>query len=440
MKSNTIVSLITPPLNSAVAVIRLSGDEAFDIAGKMFSRKLGAHGQSIYGNIVNGEEVIDQVLLVNFKGPKSFTGEDVVEISCHGSMLIANQIISLAISLGARMAERGEFSSRAFYNGKIDLVQAEAIMSIIEASTIEAKKLALYSLEGETSKLVSPIVTNLADLLSNIEVNIDYPEYQDIEEITISRIQKECEKMVETITSLLGQSKKSQYIVNGFNVAIVGQPNTGKSSLLNAFLNEDKAIVSNIPGTTRDIVEGSVSLNGLPLHLLDTAGIRESDNIIEKIGIERSEKTIDKADLVIMVLDASREINKEEQELLDKISGKKHIIVYNKADLLDTKDENKKYISALNKDINVLKDEILKMFDLTPNDITPSLCSSRQIGLLEQAKANLLTSIEDAKNGLSVDLIAISLKQSYDNLKEILGESVNVDLSEEIFSRFCVGK
>jgi len=440
MKSNTIISLITPPLNSAVAVIRLSGDDAFDIASKMFSRKLGEHGYSIYGNIINGEEVIDQVLLVRFKGPKSFTGEDVVEISCHGSMLIANQIISLAISLGARMAERGEFSSRAFYNGKIDLVQAEAIMSIIEASTIEAKKLALYSLEGETSKLVSPIVTNLADLLSNIEVNIDYPEYQDIEEITIERVQNECEKMVNVISKLLGQSKKSQYIVNGINVAIVGLPNTGKSSLLNAFLNEDKAIVSNIPGTTRDIVEGNVSLNGLPLHLLDTAGIRESDNIIEKIGIERSEKTIEKADLIIMVLDASREVNDEENELLERIKNKKHIIVYNKADLLKEKNENNKYISAINKDIDSLKEAILKEFDLTPQDITPSLCSSRQMGLLEQAKTNLIAAINDAKNGLSIDLIAVSLKQSYDNLKEILGENVNVDLSEEIFSRFCVGK
>ena len=440
MKSNTIISLITPPLNSAVAVIRLSGDDAFDIASKMFSRKLGEHGYSIYGNIINGDEVIDQVLLVRFKGPKSFTGEDVVEISCHGSMLIANQIISLAISLGARMAERGEFSSRAFYNGKIDLVQAEAIMSIIEASTIEAKKLALYSLEGETSKLVSPIVTNLADLLSNIEVNIDYPEYQDIEEITIERVQNECEKMVDVISRLLGQSKKSQYIVNGINVAIVGLPNTGKSSLLNAFLNEDKAIVSNIPGTTRDIVEGNVSLNGLPLHLLDTAGIRESDNIIEKIGIERSEKTIEKADLIIMVLDASRKVNEEENELLERIKDKKHIIVYNKADLLEEKNENNKYISAINKDIDSLKEAILKEFDLTPQDITPSLCSSRQIGLLEQAKTNLISAINDAKNGLSIDLIAVSLKQSYDNLKEILGENVNVDLSEEIFSRFCVGK
>ena len=246
--------------------------------------------------------------------------------------------------------------------------------------------------------------------------------------------------MVDVISKLLGQSKKSQYIVNGINVAIVGLPNTGKSSLLNAFLNEDKAIVSNIPGTTRDIVEGNVSLNGLPLHLLDTAGIRESDNIIEKIGIERSEKTIEKADLIIMVLDASREVNEEENELLERIKDKKHIIVYNKADLLKEKNENNKYISAINKDIDSLKEAILKEFDLTPQDITPSLCSSRQIGLLEQAKTNLISAINDAKNGLSIDLIAVSLKQSYDNLKEILGENVNVDLSEEIFSRFCVGK
>ena len=440
MNNQTIVSLITPPLNGAVAVIRISGDEALQIANDIFSKKISEPNKVLYGTILDHEEKIDQVVLTYFAGPRSFTGEDVIEISCHGSMLIANQIISLIISKGARMAERGEFSSRAYFNNKIDLVQAEAILSMVEATSIEAKKLALYSLEGQTSSLLKPIITQLADLLSNIEVNIDYPEYEDIEEVTIYRVQHECDEMINTLSSLLNQSKKSQYFVKGIKVALVGLPNTGKSSLLNAFLNQDKAIVTDIPGTTRDIVEGDINLDGLPLHLLDTAGIRHADNKVEQIGIEKSQQSIDEADLVIMVLDSSRNLTPEEDELLNLIKNKNHIIVYNKADLLENLDQDKLYISALNKDISKLKEEIKKMFNLSINDDTPSLCSARQIGLLEKARANLVKANEDALNNLPIDLVSISIKQCYDTLKDILGLNVNVDLSEEIFSRFCVGK
>ena len=440
MNNQTIVSLITPPLNSAVAVIRVSGDDALEIVSGIFSRKISTPNQALFGTIFDHQEKIDQVILTYFAAPKSFTGEDVIEISCHGSMLIANQIISLIISRGARMAERGEFSSRAYYNNKIDLIQAEAILSMIEATSIEAKKLALYSLEGQTSELLKPLITQLADLLSNIEVNIDYPEYEDIEEVTISRIQKECLHMIDVLSSLLNQSRKSQYFVHGIKVALVGLPNTGKSSLLNAFLNQEKAIVTDIPGTTRDIVEGSINLDGLPLHLLDTAGIRKSNNKVEQIGIEKSQKSIDEADLIIMVLDSSKSISQEEQELLDLIKNKNHLIVYNKSDLLQNLDEDKLYISALNKDISKLKLEIKKMFNLTNSDITPSLCSTRQIGLLVKAKESLTKAYEDSLINLPIDLVSVSIKQSYDTLKEILGLNVNVDLSEEIFSRFCVGK
>lgn len=440
MNNQTIVSLITPPLNGAVAVIRISGDEALQIANDIFSKKISEPNKVLYGTILDHEEKIDQVVLTYFAGPRSFTGEDVIEISCHGSMLIANQIISLIISKGARMAERGEFSSRAYFNNKIDLVQAEAILSMVEATSIEAKKLALYSLEGQTSSLLKPIITQLADLLSNIEVNIDYPEYEDIEEVTIYRVQHECDEMINTLSSLLNQSKKSQYFVKGIKVALVGLPNTGKSSLLNAFLNQEKAIVTDIPGTTRDIVEGDINLDGLPLHLLDTAGIRHADNKVEQIGIEKSQQSIDEADLVIMVLDSSRNLTQEEDELLNLIKNKNHIIVYNKADLLENLDQDKLYISALNKDISKLKEEIKKMFNLSINDVTPSLCSARQIGLLEKARANLVKANEDALNNLPIDLVSISIKKCYDTLKDILGLNVNVDLSEEIFSRFCVGK
>ncbi len=436
----TIVSLITPPLNAAVAVIRMSGDEAKTIAQEIFSRPIEKPNYAYYGNIIDGKEIVDQVLLTYFASPKSFTGEDVVEISTHGSMLIANQVIELIISKGARLAERGEFSSRAYYNNKIDLVQAEAILSTIEANTLEAKKLALYSLNGETSSLIKPLIDNLASLLSNIEVNIDYPEYLDIEEVTYSRIKKECLEMVNELDKLLSQSKKSQYFMHGINVCLVGLPNTGKSSLLNAFLNQEKAIVTNVPGTTRDIVEGNINLDGLPLHLLDTAGIRKADNVVEQIGISKSQESIKNADLVIMVLDATRQINEEEKEILNSIKDKNYILVYNKKDLIDKVDDDKIYISALNKDISPLKKKILSLFNLSSSDLTPSLCTSRQVGLLQKTKNSLLKAQEDALNNVPIDLVSVSIKESYDSLKEILGMNVNIDLSEEIFSRFCVGK
>ena len=440
MFNQTIVSLITPPMMGAVAVIRMSGDDALEIAQQMFSRKISEPNRVYYGRIVDKQEIIDEVVLTYFKGPRSFTGEDVVEISCHGSMLVANQIISLAISLGARLAQRGEFSSRAYYNNKIDLVQAEAINSLIKAVTPEQKQLALYSLKGETSNVLKPIIDGLADILSNIEVNIDYPEYMDIEVVTTDKIITSCHNMRESITSLLLQSKRSQYVVQGIKVALVGLPNTGKSSLLNAFLNEDKAIVTNIPGTTRDVVEGTVNLNGLLVNLLDTAGIRESDNIVEQKGIEKSQKSIETADLIIMVTEAGREFNEEELEIYETIKNKKHIVVFNKSDLTDSFDKEGIYISAQNKDIDNLKRKMLEMFDLLSNDMKPSLCSAREIALLSSAEAHLERAVEDAKNYIPLDLVVVSIKAAYDDLKEILGLSVNIDLSEEIFSRFCVGK
>lgn len=437
---NTIVSLITPPLMGAVAVIRISGDEALDIASSIFSRRIKEPNKVVFGNIQNGENIVDEVLLTYFKGPKSFTGEDVIEISCHGSMLIANEIISLIISKGARMAERGEFSSRAYANGKIDLVQAEGINSLILSTTAEQKKLAMYSLKGETSSKLSPLITKLADILANIEVNIDYPEYQDIEEVTERQIILECDYIAKEIMTMLNQSKKSQYIVHGVNVALVGLPNAGKSSLLNALLNQNKAIVSSIPGTTRDVVEGNINLGGLPLHLLDTAGIHEASNEIEALGITKSQEEIEKADLVIFVKDATTLFSKEERELLNSIENKKHIVVFNKADLINDKKEEGIYISAINKDVTELKDEILKMFDLSVNDIIPSLCSTREIGLLEKAKEDMLRAKEEAEYCFSLDLISVYIKEAYDTLKEIIGERVSVDLEKEIFSRFCVGK
>lgn len=437
-----IVSLITPPLKGAIALIRLSGDNTIEIANAIFSKKIEESYKVYHGYIIDKEndEKIDEVLLSYFQGPKSFTGEDVIEISCHGSMIIANQIIELCIKKGARIAERGEFSSRAFYNGKIDLIQAEAINSLINAETLQAKKLQMFSLEGQTSKLIYPIKENLADILSLIEVNIDYPEYEDVEQITDEKIITDVDLIIDQINRLIQDGEKSKLINEGIKVALIGRPNVGKSSLLNALLKQDKAIVTNIPGTTRDIVEGKVNLNGIILNLLDTAGIRDSFDEIEKIGIEKSKSLLIEADLIILVLEAGVVTN-EDKKLIEITKDKKRIIVYNKMETVKEKDPNKIYISALNKDIKALENEIFKIFNLKEIDeLTPSLCSSREIGLLNKVKENLLEAKKEAKEGVSLDLVSIHLKNAYDALKDILGEEVSVDLEKEIFSRFCVGK
>ena len=439
-----IVSLITPPLKGAVAVIRLSGDTSLEIINKMFSREIKDSYRVYYGFIIDQEteEKVDEVLVSYFKGPKSFTGEDVVEISCHGSMIIVDQIIGLAIRYGARIAERGEFSSRAFFNGRIDLVQAESINSLINAETLQSKRLQMFSLTGQTSNLIKPIKEELADILSLIEVNIDYPEYLDIEEMTNEKIIDEIDPLIKKIDHLIKDGERSKLINEGIKVAIVGRPNVGKSSLLNALLKQDKAIVTNIPGTTRDIVEGRVNLNGIILNLLDTAGIRESYDEVEKIGIEKSKASLEDADLVLLVLEANK-LLKEDEELIELTKDKTRIIVYNKKELINNNqiESDKIYISALNKDIKDLEKAISKLFNLEQiSDVSPSLCSSREIGLLTKVKTNLLQAKKEAENYISLDLISISLKTAYDNIKDILGEEVKVDLANEIFSRFCVGK
>ena len=437
---DTIVSLITPPLKGAVAVIRISGEKTLEIVQEIFSRKIEKSHYVYYGYILNKEEKVDEVMLSYFKGPKSFTGEDVIEISCHGSMLIVDQIISLLLSKGCRLAERGEFTSRAFYNGRIDLVQAEAVNSLINAQTKEAKQISLYSLNGQTSSLLYPVRDHLADILSLIEVNIDYPEYEDVEEMTHEKMIKELDELILTVSNLIKDGEKSKLITEGINVSIVGRPNVGKSSLLNALVKKEKAIVTNIPGTTRDIVEGQINLNGLIINLLDTAGIREASDEVEKIGIERSKESIEKADLVILVLEADK-LEDEDKELLEYTKDKQRIIVYNKKDLVSSNKEEGIYISAKNHDIKELENEISKIFALDKlNALTPSLSSSREIGLLTKAKEGLIQAKQEALMGISLDLISVNVKMSYDAIKSILGEEVKTDLSEEIFSRFCVGK
>ena len=436
----TIVALATAPIKSALSIVRLSGDDVFDVLNKCFSKDISNIKERtiIYGSIHNNEEKIDDVILLAYKGPKSFTGEDSIEIICHGSPLIAKQIIETCIKSGARMATNGEFSSRAYMHNKIDLIQAEAINDVVNSTTKEAKNLSLLSLDGKTSSLLKPIKTRIADILSLIEVNIDYPEYEDIEVANRDKIISVVDELIPQIDSLLSDGQKARIINEGVKVAIVGKPNVGKSTLLNAFLGEDKAIVTDIAGTTRDVVEGSVNIDGIIYHLFDTAGIRESNDLIESIGIEKSKKKIQESDIVIVVLDGSSDLDEEDRLIIDYTKKFNPLIVYNKNDSSERK--NELAISAINNQIEPLIKAIKERIGVDEKAFSkPALNNARQLGLLSKAKEALLTAKKDALDNLTVDLISTSLFDAYTSILEILGESNQLDLSKEIFSRFCVG-
>ena len=434
----TIVALATPPLKSALAIVRLSGDDCFKIVSKVFSKEIKpVNDKEVhYGFVQDNGKQIDQVVLLSYVNPHSFTGEDSVEIICHGSPLIANEVIALLIKNGARMATNGEFSSRAYLNGKIDLVQAEAINDIINATTTESRDLSMVSLKGETSKMFKPIKERIADILSQIEVNIDYPEYEDIEVVTKEKIIKFCGDICQEIDALINEGEHARIYREGLKIAIVGKPNVGKSSILNRLIKSDKAIVTDIAGTTRDVVEGDFNLSGVPCHLFDTAGLRESDDIIEKIGINKSKDAIENADLVLFVVDNSG----LDKDLYELVRNKKHIIVTNKADLVKNKERNVLYISAKENDVEPLINEIKKVMNIGELSVKPSFNNTRQLGLLKNISNSLKTAIEDAKKDLPVDLISVSIMVAYNAALDLTGENNKNDLTNEIFCRFCVGK
>ena len=434
----TIVALATPKLKSALAIIRLSGDDCFDVVSKIFSKDLRVNKKRDihFGYIKDGDKEIDQVVLLTYVAPHSFTGEDSIEIICHGSMLIADQIIKLILKNGVRYATNGEFSSRAFLNGKVDLIQAEAINDMINATTDEAKELSMLALKGENSKVFKPIKEKIGELLAKVEVNIDYPEYEDIEITSKEEIIKTSKEIIALLDELIKQGEKDKIYREGLKIAIVGKPNVGKSSLLNALINEDKAIVTSIAGTTRDIVEGDFSLMGVPIHLYDTAGLHESDDIIEQIGIEKAKNSINESDLILFVVDETG----IDTSLYNLIKDKKHIIVYNKKDIFNDNDKNKLYVSAKEKDIKPLLEKIKETMDIGELNVKPSFNNTRQLGVLKNIVLNLSQAIEDAKNDEPIDLISTSLMVAYNASLELLGESNKNDLVDEIFSRFCVGK
>ena len=434
----TIVALATPSLKSALAIIRLSGGDAFNIVNQIFTKDILKNKKRDihFGYIKDDEKTIDQVVILTYVAPHSFTGEDCLEIICHGSMVIANEIINLIISKGARYATNGEFSSRAFLNNKIDLVQAEAINDMINASTSEAKDLSLLALKGENSKLFIPIQKKIADLLSQLEVNIDFPEYEDIEEISKEEVIKYAQEIIDELEPLIKKGEHDKIYREGVKIALVGKPNVGKSSLLNALISEEKAIVTPIAGTTRDIVEGECNISGVLFRFFDTAGVHESNDLIEQIGINKALDTIKNCDLVIYIVDE----DKYDEEMLNLIKDKKHIIVHNKMDLTNTRNKNEIYVSALNKNINSLVEEIKKVMEIDEINIKPSFNNSRQIGLLKAIVINLKQALNDAKAGLSTDLISASILLAYNASLDLLGKNNKNDLTDEIFSRFCVGK
>ena len=438
----TIVALATAPLKSALSIVRLSGDDCFFVVNKIFSKDLTKYTKNsiIHGQIIDGTETVDDVVLLLYIAPHSFTGENSVEIISHGSPIIFNKIIDLCIKSGARLATGGEFSSRAYFHGKMNLMEAESINDLINAESEESKKISMMALEGKTSLLIEPIKTKLGDLLSNIEVNIDYPEYLDIEEANNEKIVEFCRDILKYIDELIKNGNKGNIIKDGIKVAIVGKPNVGKSSILNALLNEEKAIVTNIKGTTRDIVEGKINLNGVIINLFDTAGIRESSDVVEEIGIKKSIEKLNDSDIVLCVFDSAN-FDNEDKEILELVKNKKHIIVYNKSDLIKEKVADNLYISALNKDIEPLKNKILEILDLKKENYeNPSIANVRELGLLRNIKEILKNVLRDTENNVPIDIINSEIKEAYLKTLSITGEDFDFDISKEIFSRFCVGK
>ncbi|EGV00601.1 tRNA modification GTPase TrmE [Mycoplasmopsis columbina SF7] len=434
-------------INQAISIIRVSGPDSVEIVKKIFAGSIGKNREVTYGNIIdnfNNNEIIDEVLVAWFIGKNTFTGEDTVEINCHGGVIITNQILELILANGARLATPGEFSRRSFLNGKMDLIKAEAINDLIHAQTIAQTKLAVKKFNGKTSQLISSLIKELMYLIGAIEVNIDYPEYDDVENALGDELLLRFKEFDKKLDEIIRKSENSRLIFEGIKVAIVGKPNVGKSSILNCLLNEEKAIVTDEAGTTRDVIEAAYQIDGLLFKLIDTAGIRNTNAKIEKIGIEKSFKQIEEADVVIHVEDPSQENNEYDLKVdeLSKTYNKVLIKVINKKDLLNN-EENKSnyvYISAKNNDIESLENALKLNFNLDNLNNEDFLNNARQLSLIKQAKLNIQEGIKTLENGLDSDLVIVDLRRAWSNLADISGRADNEDLLDEMFKNFCLGK
>ena len=457
---DTIAAISTAPGEGAIGIVRISGDLAISIASSIYqcgTKQLEEQKTHTihYGHIVDPKsgEVYDEVMVSVLRAPKTFTREDIVEINCHGGIVAINRVLQLVLRMGARLAEPGEFTKRAFLNGRIDLSQAEAVMDLIRAKTDKSMQLAMRQLDGQLSHLIQNLRQEILNTLAQVEVNIDYPEYDDVEEMTLQLLREKTQQVLQGIRALLNTASQGKILRDGLKTAIVGRPNVGKSSLLNVLLREEKAIVTDIAGTTRDTIEEYVNVRGVPLQLIDTAGIRETDDVVEKIGVERSRKALKEADFVLLLLNQSETLQEEDIRLLETTKGMKRIILFNKTDLpsnLSTEDiapyaheEEIVTTSMLNKEgIDQLEEKIAGYFfqgQMNERDAT-YLSNTRHIALLEKAEQALVEVQNGIEMEMPVDLIQIDFTRAWDLLGEITGDSVQDELLTQLFSQFCLGK
>ncbi|MBL1229336.1 tRNA uridine-5-carboxymethylaminomethyl(34) synthesis GTPase MnmE [Enterococcus sp. BWB1-3] len=460
LEFDTIAAISTPPGEGAISIVRLSGDEAVAIADSVYrfgSKKLEeVPSHTIhYGHIFDPKtnELLDEVMISVMRAPKTFTREDVVEINCHGGIVVVNQLLQLLLREGARLAEPGEFTKRAFLNGRMDLSQAEAVMDLIRAKTDKAMQVALHQLDGNLSVLIRSLRQEILETLAQVEVNIDYPEYDDVEELTTRLLLEKAVFVKAQIKGLLTTAKQGKILREGLSTAIIGRPNVGKSSLLNHLLQEEKAIVTDIAGTTRDVIEEYVNVRGVPLKLIDTAGIRETEDLVEQIGVERSRKALAESDLILLVLNQNEELTLEDRQLLEATKGLKRIILLNKMDLPSVLDKEELTQLAEVEEIlpvSVLSNTGMKQLELkiaelffggkTGEKDATYVSNTRHIALLDQAVLSLEEVIRGIEVGMPVDLVQIDMTRCWDYLGEIVGDSVQDELITQLFSQFCLGK
>ena len=447
---DTICAISTSMGIGAISIVRVTGPETVNIVDSIFDRDLkNAPSHTIhYGHIKYNEEVIDEVLVMLMKGPKTYTTEDTIEINCHGGINTTKKVMEILLASGCRLAEPGEFTKRAYLNGRINLLEAESVNDLIIAKTDAARTLAINNVDGKLSKQISNLREKIAKILANIEVNIDYPEYTDELEVTENLMHEYLDDITKELNVLVSGAKNGRLIKEGVNVAIIGKPNVGKSSILNSLLDEEKAIVTDIPGTTRDIVEGTITLNGVAINFIDTAGIRETTDIVEKIGVDKSKKTADNADIILLVLNNNEEMTNEELTMLDKYNNERLLVFVNKMDL-----EKKLVLPETIKDVtygntidlnglNTLKEAISNKLNLDSivNKDMSYLCNLREIDLVNKAEEALKNAQNNLDAGYSVDMIEIDLKAAWNYLGEIMGDSYEGELVDKIFSNFCLGK
>ncbi|QIZ66220.1 tRNA uridine-5-carboxymethylaminomethyl(34) synthesis GTPase MnmE [Geobacillus subterraneus] len=458
---DTIAAISTPMGEGAIAIVRLSGDEAIEIADRLFRSPTGkrlkdAPSHTIhYGHIVDPKSgrTVEEVMVSVMRAPKTFTREDVVEINCHGGFVSVNRLLQLVLANGARLAEPGEFTKRAFLNGRIDLSQAEAVIDLIRAKTDRAMNVALQQMEGRLSTLIRELRQTILETLAHVEVNIDYPEYDDVEEMTPRLLKEKAEYVRGQIEKLLSTAAQGKILREGLATVIIGRPNVGKSSLLNALAHENRAIVTDIPGTTRDVIEEYVNVRGVPLRLIDTAGIRETEDVVERIGVERSQQMLKRADLILLVLNYHEPLTEEDERLFAMTEGMDVIVIVNKTDLSENIDmERVKELAAgrpivatsllREQGIDELEKAIADLFfggELEAGDLT-YVSNSRHIALLEQAKKAIDDALSGIDAGMPVDLVQIDLRRAWELLGEIVGDTVHESLIDQLFAQFCLGK